>query len=601
MSIAALRLVVRAAPGWLIAHVALTLAGALLPVAVALLTKLTLDELGGARSHGDLPVLAAALAVLGLLATALPELDQYVRAEQERTAALVAQEQLFLAVDRIVGLRPFEDPRFLDRLRLAQQSGGNTPSGLVDGWLSIARGVLTAAGFLGALLVLSPVMTGIIVASMVPALIAERALARRRAAMIWANSPTERREMLYGFLLVDARAAQEVRLFGIGAFLRGRMLAARRVTDSEHRRQDRRELRYQSGLGLLSAMVAGGGLVFAIFGAKAGTLTIGDVALFVATVGGVQGALHTVVRSLARVHQERLNFEHYLGVTSAAADLPVAADAWTLAPLRNGIELRDVWFRYTPDGPWVLRGVDLVIPHGTSVALVGRNGAGKSTLVKLLCRLYDPTRGSISWDGTDIRDVDPAVLRRRIGAVFQEFVRYDLTGAENIALGDLTRIAERDALVDAARTAGVHEALAALPKGYDTLLSRSFYDEQDDEDVGGMLSGGQWQRIALARCLLRHDRDLLILDEPSSGLDAEAEHEIHDRISRLRSGRTSLLISHRLGAIRSADRIVVLDDGRITEAGSHSALLARNGSYARLFRLQAAGYRDTPVPAAPLS
>jgi ATP-binding cassette subfamily B protein len=269
--------------------------------------------------------------------------------------------------------------------------------------------------------------------------------------------------------------------------------------------------------------------------------------------------------------------------------------------LERGIELRDVWFRYSDAHPWVLSGVDLFLPADAAVALVGCNGAGKSTLVKLLCRLYDPTKGAILWDGIDLRDMEITQLRRRIGAVFQDFMHYDLTAAENIALGDIDAAGaapgERDRIVAAAELAGAHEMLSQLPRGYDTMLSRIFVSEQDkhNPETGVVLSGGQWQRLALARAFLRDKRDLLILDEPSSGLDAVAEHEVHTRLRKHRRGRTSVLISHRLGAVRGADQIVVLDGGAIVERGTHEELITTDGLYAELFRLQAAGYQEKSV------
>jgi ATP-binding cassette, subfamily B, bacterial len=253
-----------------------------------------------------------------------------------------------------------------------------------------------------------------------------------------------------------------------------------------------------------------------------------------------------------------------------------------------------VWFRYGPDRPWVLHGVSFFVPSGQTMALVGRNGAGKSTLVKLLCRFYDPDRGRIRWDGVDLCDLDLAGLRDRISTVFQDYMSYELTARENIAVGELSLSRRDEAVTDAARQAGLHQVLATLPKGYDTLLTRSYFDLADkaDPQTGVFLSGGQWQRIALARALLRGGRDLMILDEPSSGLDAEAEHEIHTRLRAQRGGYTTVLISHRLNAIRDADRILVLVDGVLAEQGSHAALMAQGGTYARLFSLQARGFAD---------
>jgi ATP-binding cassette subfamily B protein len=263
-------------------------------------------------------------------------------------------------------------------------------------------------------------------------------------------------------------------------------------------------------------------------------------------------------------------------------------------PLREGIELRDVWFRYSPDAPWALRGVSLTIPQGRATALVGRNGSGKSTLIKLLCRFYDPERGAVYWDGVDVRELDPASLRERITAVFQDFVEYDLTAAENIGVGDVTGIDDQERIRAAARRADIDDELSGLPAGYRTLLSRMFMTEADREDptTGVVLSGGQWQRLAVARAFMRDQRDLMILDEPSAGLDAEAEYQIHDGLHRHRQGRTSVLISHRMGSIRDADHILVLNDGALVEQGTHSQLREAGGTYARLFSLQASGYLE---------
>jgi ATP-binding cassette subfamily B protein len=388
-------------------------------------------------------------------------------------------------------------------------------------------------------------------------------------------------------------AAKEIRLFGFGPFLRGRMITDARTSNTARRAVDRGEARVHSGLALLAASVAGGGLVLAILAAGRHELTPGDITMFVAAVAGAQAALTELVSRSAVAHGELLLFDHYVTVLDAPPDLPTPGAPARLDPLRDGIELRDVWFRYAEDHEWVLRGVSLHIAHGQAVGLVGSNGAGKSTLVKLLCRYYDPTRGSIHWDGTDIRDVPVDELRARISGVFQDYMQYELSAEENIALGDLNAIGDRPRIQEAARRAGMHDVLTALPRGYDTLLSRMFFegDDVNGGDSGVHLSGGQWQRLAVARALLRNQPDLMILDEPSAGLDARAEHDLHTQLRAHRQGRTSLLVSHRLGALRDADLIVVLADGVVTETGDHETLMRRGGTYADLFTVQAAGYQ----------
>ena len=593
----ALALAWRAGRFHLVGFGALTLLAAAVPIAIAWLTKYALDTIVDAEAgFSTLVAAGVGLALAGVAGGVSPHVSTYLNAELGRRVGLLAQDRLFAAAERFVGLRRFEDPAFLDRLNLAQQAGGSTPTQVVSGAFGIGSSVVTVVGFVGSLLLLSPVLAAAAVVGAVPAVFAEWQLSRQRTAMMWRVSPLQRREFFFQQLLTSVQAAKELRLFGASGHFRQRMLSERRTANGENRRMDRRELLTQSGLSLLGAAVAGASMLWALFAATRGQLTAGDVTLLVGAIASVQAGVGSLVGQMMATHEELTMFDHYLAVVDSEPDLPVREHtAWAL-PLRWEIEFRDVWFRYTPDHPWALRGVSFRIRRGQAVGLVGRNGAGKSTMVKLLCRMYDPDRGSIRWDGVDLRDMDPAALRRRIGVVFQDYMEYDLTAAENIALGDLDAGDDRARILVAAQKAGIHHKLATLPRGYDTLLTRMFFGavevEDPDPETGVVLSGGQWQRLALARALLRDERDLLILDEPSSGLDAEAEHEIHQTLRDYRQGRTSLLISHRLGAIRDADALVVLDQGRVVEQGSHTDLMAAGGVYATLFTMQAAGYQS---------
>jgi ATP-binding cassette subfamily B protein len=593
--LAAIRLALRSAPLLIVGELLMAVLTAVFPVVTAWLTKLVIDALvkGGPGGLEPLVWLACGLMGAGLGLALLPRVSVLVQQESGRAVARRVQDQLYRAVEGFAGLARFETPGFLDRLRLAQLMGAQSPAVLVQHCIGLAGGAITAIGFVGSLAVISPVMAVVVVVAAVPALVAQLRLSRRRAGMMWTLGPVERREYFFATLLSDVQAAKEIRLFGSGRFLRGRMMAERRTADAERRRMDVRDLLTQGGLVVLSAAVAGAGLLWAIVNAYRGVITAGDVTMQVAAIAGVQGALTMLTMSLAGAHSQLLLFEHVLAVVEAGPDLPVAAHPVPALALKRGIELRDVWFRYSDAHPWALAGVNLFLPAGEAVALVGRNGAGKSTLVKLLCRLYDPTKGEILWDGVDLRDMELTELRRRIGVVFQDFMHYDLTAAENIALGDIDALGDQERIMAAARLAGIHDTVERLPNGYDTLLSRIFGSEKDegDPDTGVVLSGGQWQRLALARAFLRDKRDLLILDEPSSGLDAVAEHEVHTRLREHRRRRTSVLISHRLGAVRGADQIVVIDDGAIAEQGTHEQLIAADGLYAELFRLQASGYQ----------
>ncbi|WP_328808405.1 ABC transporter ATP-binding protein [Nonomuraea montanisoli] len=583
----------RAGPVLAVSQLATTVVSGLLPTGTVWATKLLVDGLTSGRAdHILVPV--AALVALGLAAGTLPHLTGYLRAESDRRLDLLLQDRLYTTVNRFQGLSRFENPLFLDELRMAAQATGGAMGPVTSGLFDLGRNVIALAGLLGALTLLSPLMAGLVAVAAVPTLVARMSLEKRRVAMIAGQSAAARRQIFYSSLITDVQAAKEVRLFGLGGFLKDRVLGELVRIQGGDRRLDRREALTQTSLAALSAVVSGAGLAWAAYAALSGRLTAGDVTAFAAAVAGAQAALIATVENAAGANQALLLFGHHERVMSLADDLPTPGRPAALAPLRRGVELRDVWFRYDESHPWVLRGVDLTIPHGSSVALVGLNGAGKSTLIKLLCRFYDPCRGSILWDGVDLRDVPPAELRARMGVLFQDYMSYDLTAAENIGVGEVTALTDRGRVETAARAAGAHDIVEALPRGYDTMLSRVFFGPEDDEDprAGVMLSGGQWQRLALARALVREGRDLLILDEPSSGLDAQAEYEVHRRLREHRSGSTSLLVSHRLGAVRDADLIVVLGDGRIVERGTHDDLMSLSGRYAHLFETQASGYRE---------
>jgi ATP-binding cassette subfamily B protein len=619
----ALRAAFRAAPALVAGHALASVAAGVLPALTVWLLKLLIDALTGAGSAGLWPA-AAGFVVAGFAASLLPAVIVFLSKEVERAVRRRAQSDLYVAMARCQGLARLEDPGFRDRVQMAQQGGQTGPGQAVHGVIGLAQALITLVGMIGVLAAISPLVTLFALGGLAPALVAEIRLTRAQAGMMFEISPIQRREFFYAQLQTSIAAGKELRLLGLFELFRNRMLGELGKANVQRRRMDVREVTTQTVLGALSAVILGAGIVWAVGAAGRGELGVGDLSAFVAGMTALQAGLATLVARVSLLQHALLLYGYFREVLAAEPDLPIAENPLPVLPLRRGIEFRDVWFRYGDDRDdeqdWVLRGVDLVIPHGSATALVGLNGAGKTSLVKLLCRFYDPQRGAVLWDGMDLRDLSVTELRERIGALFQDYMSYDLTVADNIRLGDITALPDtappdNERIRAAAERAGIAPVIERLPRGYRTLLSKMFRSSgrsddsaddsaddggADDQQYGVLLSGGQWQRLALARTLLRDRRDLLILDEPNSGLDAEAEHEIHRTLRKHREGATSVLISHRLGTVRDADHIAVLVNGRIAEQGTHDSLLEADGEYARLFRLQADGYQTEPNPLAPI-
>ena len=601
----ALALQWRAAPVASAVVMALTAAASSMPAVGAWLAKRVVDELArGAGADGDalLVLSAAAGAVVGVTAVLLPA-SRYMEMSVRRRVALAVDRSLFAVTVALPGLRRTEDPQFQGRLRMAEQAASEAPVQFTELANALVRTVVTVASLVGVVLLVSPGLAALLLVTGAIAFAAQIVRSRNDVALMEQSIHSMRWRDFYRALLLDARAAKEIRLFGLGDLLLRRMVGALARGNARELAVERRSDVLQGVLALATCAIAALGAVLVAMGCARGRFRVGDVMLFLAAVGGIQGAFATLVFMLGMSGRTLHMFQSYMEIVALPVETqgPVAA----LPPLDRGIELRDVWFRYSPGSPWVLEGVNLTIPHGAVVGLVGVNGAGKSTLVKLLCRFYEAERGQILWDGVDVRDLDPRALRRRIGATFQDFLTYDLTAAENVGLGDNDSLGDIERVRAAARRADIDDVLAALPRGYGTLLSRVLPEEEAEEAeaeadgpaAGSTLSGGQWQRVALARSLMRTDVDLLILDEPSSGLDAEAEHRIQETLRQHGARRTQLLISHRLSALRGADTIAVLAAGRIVEQGAHDALMLAAGHYARLFTIQASGYQDERVAA----
>ncbi|HXM58989.1 MAG TPA: ABC transporter ATP-binding protein, partial [Candidatus Dormibacteraeota bacterium] len=322
--------------------------------------------------------------------------------------------------------------------------------------------------------------------------------------------------------------------------------------------------------------------------AVSGGLTLGDLTLYTQAASSVQNSIQGILGGFSGMYEHNLYLNNLFELLETPARIQAPAEPRPLpSPLRGEVEFQHVTFSYPGSGAEALRDVSFKITAGETIAVVGRNGAGKTTLIKLLCRLYDPTGGRILLDGVDIREFDPDQLRVVIGAMFQDFVTYQATAAENIGLGDLPDLENRPVIEAAARKGGADELIAGLPFGYETPLGKWF-------DQGANLSGGEWQKVALGRAFMR-DARILVLDEPTSALDAQAEYELFERLRQLSQGRTAIYISHRFSTVRQADRILFLERGRLVEEGTHDELMALAGRYARLFTMQASAYTGETI------
>ncbi|GII06971.1 multidrug ABC transporter permease [Planomonospora parontospora subsp. parontospora] len=490
----------------------------------------------------------------------------------------IAEERLYGLTSR-VGLAAFDDPDFHDALQRARARGvsmADVVVGTAIDVLTAAIGIVAAAGVLG---VLHPVLLPLLVLAVLPDAWAAVRAARMRYTTMYRLIPAARRKWITAQLLADGEPAAEVRSFTMRGFLMRMYDAVSRaeqavLLDLARRQTFTRVLgEGLSGVGTALVYVALGLLL------AAGAVPLAVAGTAVLAIRSGQTYLANLMYATNRLYEEGLYFTDFL---EFCADAEARLTSGRSGPVPEGFEritAEDVVFTYPGSDSPALQGVSVHLDRGEVVALVGENGSGKTTLAKILSGLYEPDGGRVRWDGTDLSEVDPDRLRRHIAVIAQDHTRWPLTARQNITMG--TDKGE-PALVAAAEVAGADQVMADLPHGYDTLLDRRFKDGQE-------LSGGQWQRIAVARGFHR-DAPLLICDEPTAALDARAEHALFERVREHAGGRTVLLITHRLASVRYADRIYVLDHGKVTEEGTHTELMELGGLYAELYGLQARAY-----------
>ena len=482
----------------------------------------------------------------------------------------------------------YEDPASYDLLRRAQTDSINRPVLMISTAFGLVQTGLTFVTMIALLVVVSPLLALLALLSPVPAFIADTRYGWRGYNIArWGSRLLRRMNYLVTLLTTDSYA-KEVKLFGLGRYFIDRY---RLIGNAYYGRQRRQVVRrYLVGFlwGNLSTIATSVTYLYVALQAIIGKLTLGDLTLYTTAAQSVQNSIQGILGGFSGMYEHNLYLSNLFELMETTSALPAPAKPVPVPnPVRGEIRFDRVSFAYPGAAENALTDLSFTVDAGETIAIVGRNGAGKTTLFKLICRLYDPTDGRILIDGIDIRDVEPAELRAQIGGMFQDYVTYQATAAENIGLGHLDAIADREAILKASRQAGSDGLIAGLPQGYETALGKWF-------DAGVNLSGGEWQKVALARAFMR-DARILLLDEPTSALDAQAEYELFERIHSLTRGRTAVYISHRFSTVRRADRILFLEHGRLVEQGTHEQLMRLNGRYARLFRLQASAYTGEDV------
>jgi len=481
-------------------------------------------------------------------------------------------------------LQFYEDPASYDLLRRAQNDSINRPVLMIATAFGLLQTLLTLVTMIALLFGVSWILAAVVIISPIPAFIADTRYGWRGYNIArWGSRLLRRMNYMVNLVTTDS-FAKEVKLFGLGHyFIERYRLIASAFYDTQRSQVVRR---YMTGfaLGNISTLVTSITYLYIALQAIAGRLSLGALTAYTQAAVQVQNSIQSVLSGFSGMYEHNLYLNNLVELMAKEPSMPVAAQPVPVPqPLRGEIRFENVTFAYPGSETLALDNVSFTVKAGETLAVVGRNGAGKTTLFKLICRLYDPSQGRILIDGVDLRDFDPAELRRQIGAMFQDYVDYQATAAENIGLGSLPDIANRDAVVSASKQAGSDELIAKLPAGYDTALGKWF-------DAGVNLSGGEWQKVALARAFMREDARILLLDEPTSALDAQAEFDLFERLQSLTHGRTAVYISHRFSTVRRADRIIFLEHGRLVEEGTHEELMRLNGRYAKLFRMQAAAY-----------
>jgi ATP-binding cassette subfamily B protein len=574
-------------PPLVTATTALRLIRALLPLSMLWVSKLILDGVVAwiKRGNGDpahlwkLVALELGLAVLSDLLGRANALADSLLGDRFTNRISVRLIEHATKLD----LASFEDPVFYDKLeRARRQTTGRV--GLLAAVLNVGQDTLSLISLSASLIVFSPWLMVLLVAAVIPSFLGETHFTTLAYSVLYRWTPQRRLLDYIRLLGASNQSAKEIKIFGLGTHL-----AERYREVSERIYEDNKTVAVKrASVGFLLNLVSTGGYYGAyavvLIRTLAGAISVGTFGFLTGAFSRSRMYIEKILQSFTDISDQALYLKdlfEFFEMEPAIRSVPGALPA--PRPIRSGFEFRNVGFAYPGSDHMVVENINFRLDAEEKIALIGENGAGKTTLVKLLARLYDPTQGQILLDGVDVREYDVEDLRKEIGVIFQDYMRYELLAKENIGFGKIEDLGDQARIEVAARKSMAYQVIGKLPNGYDQMIGRRF-------DGGVDLSGGEWQKFALARAYMR-DAQLLILDEPTATLDARAEYEVFRRFAELTKGRMAVLISHRFSTVRMADRILVLQNGRIHEQGTHKHLVDLGGQYAELFELQAAGYR----------